>query len=332
MQKRGNCMVEEYVCKTIGLRYNTKDIARNLVKGLPEYLKGAFDFSLVEIEGQDFLLLTPSTEVDLSTLRIVKYANQITKLTGKSTLIQFNSLDNIRRRTLINHRGNFVVPNKQIYIPSLCMYLNESGSIQQMVAKEKISPSTQLLLLYHLQKDSLEDLPFMEVAERLNYSKKTISIVVAELQRLSVCEVIQTKNRNKVLRFNKNGRDLWDEVKLRMTDPVQKIWYIEKEHLPANLPLYISYDSALAHYSFIADSSLSSFAIDKKDFFEIQKKIQDFLHPEEGDIRLEIWKYDPAMLVDQQCVDRLSLTLCYQDDDDERVRKEIRKIIDDMIW
>ena len=72
-------MLEEYVSKTIGLTFNSKGIAKDLVKRLPQYLKGAFDFSLVEIEGQEFLLLMPSAEADLSTLRIVKFANQISK-------------------------------------------------------------------------------------------------------------------------------------------------------------------------------------------------------------------------------------------------------------
>ena len=324
--------MEKYICKTIGLNFQMKGLTNGLVKDLPQYLKGAFDFSLVEIDGEDFLLLIPSAEVDLSTSRIVKFANQINRQTGKPTLIQFRAVDNIRRRTLISHRENFVVPDKQIYIPSLRMYLNEGGSIQHLVGKETFSPSTQLLLLYHLQKKSLERLPFKEVAETLNYSKKTISVVVAELQRLSVCEVEQVNERSKILHFNKRGRELWDSVSSFMSSPVLKVRYIEKTHLPANLPLYASYDTALAHYTFMANSSLSSFAIDKNTVSEHKEELQSFLHPGEGDIRLEIWKYNPALLADKRFVDRLSLALCYHDTDDERVKKEITGMIDKTIW
>ena len=323
MQNKGNYFIEEYIGKTIGLSFRDKGSANELVKSLPQYLKGTFDFSLIEIEGEEFLLLTPSTEVDLSTSRIIKFANQISKQTGKPTLIQFKSMDSIRRRTLISRKENFVVPDKQIYIPSLRMYLNEGGSIQQFATKENLSPAAQFLLLYHLQKVSLEGLPFKDVAEALSYSKKTISLVVAELQRLSVCEVELLNERSKVLRFNRKGRELWDSISSLMTSPVQKVWHIEKNHLPANVPLYASYDTALAHYTFIADSSLSSFAVDKKIFSEYQEELQEFLHPEEGNVRLEVWKYNPALLADKQFIDRLSLALCYKDTDDERIRKEI---------
>jgi len=98
------------------------------------------------------------------------------------------------------------------------------------------------------------------------------------------------------------------------------------------MPVYASYDTALAHYTFIADSSLSSFAVDRKVFSEYQKKMEAFLHPEEGNIRLEIWKYDPTPLAGGNYVDKLSLMLCYLDTDDERVRKEINEMINKIVW
>ena len=332
MQNEGNCLLAEYLSKTIGLRFLEKKSEKDLVKGLPQYLKGAFDFSLVEIDGQDFLLLTPSTEVDLSGLQTVKFANQINRQTGLQTLLKFKTMDSIRRRTLISHRENFVVPHKQIYIPSLRMYLNEGGSIQQLAAKENLSPSAQFLLLHHLQISSLENLPFKDIAKVLNYSKKTISVVVAELQRFSVCEIKKTNERNKVLRFNNNARKLWDSVMPLMTSPIIKVWYIEEKNLPENLPLYASYDMALAHYTFIANSSPPSFAIDKNVFSEYQAGLQEFLHPQEGNLRLEIWKYNPAPLANEQSVDKLSLALSYKDTDDERVIKEMTKMINNMVF
>ena len=331
MQNEGNSLLADYVSKIIGLTFVEKGSERDLAKDLPQYLKGAFDFSLVEIDGQEFLLLTPSTKVDLSGMQTVKFANQISRQTGLLTLLKFTTMDSARRRTLISQRKNFVVPHKQIYIPSLRMYLNESGSIQQFAMKENLSPAAQFLLLYHLQKASLEGLPFKDIAKALNYSTKTISVVVAELQRMSVCEVKIINGRNKALRFNKNGHQLWDSVMPLMTSPIVKSWYIEKKYLPEKLPLYASYDTALAHYTFIAYSLPTSFAIDKNVFSQHYDELQPFLHQEEGNVRLEIWKYSPALLADGQIVDKLSLMLCYKDTDDERVEKEITEMINKMV-
>jgi len=332
MQNQGNNSLKDYLKKSIGLTFKEKESGRDLLSRLPLYLKSSFSFSLAEIDEHDFLVLKPSDEIDLSTSRIVKFANQISKLTGKPTLILFLSLDSLRRRTLINNRMNFVVPNKQIYIPSLRMNLNESGSIMQFAKKEILTPSAQLLLLYFFQKTSLAGMPFKDIAKVLNYSQKTISLVVSELQKLSICEVELIDGRNKSLCFNKNGRELWDFVMPLMTSPVRQVWYIDKKNLPDYLPVYASYDTALAHYTFMASSSQMFYAIDKNVFSDHQKKLQPFLHPEEGDVCLEVWKYNPALLADGQFIDKLSMMLCYKDIDDERVRAELKKMENNITW
>jgi len=331
MRKEGNYTIEYYVNKTIGLSCNTKGNANNLTKNLPQYLKVTFDFSLLEIDNHDFLLLKPLNEVSLSTSQIVKFSKQILGKTGFPTLIQFKSLNSVQRRTLIRNRENFIVPDKQIYIPFLRMYLNESGNIQQLSDKEKLSPAAQLLLLYHLQKQSLEEMPFKDIAMILNYSKKTISLVTAELQKFNLCEVKSTTERNKVLYFKAEKRILWDIVSPLTDSPVHKVWYIQNEKIPLEMRLFDAYDTALAYYTFMAESSQISYAVDKRIFAEYQEKMQEFLHPEEGNVRLEIWKYNPAILANGHFIDRLSMILCYKGIDDERVNMEIGKLIE-KIW
>jgi hypothetical protein len=172
----------------------------------------------------------------------------------------------------------------------------------------------------------------MDIAGMLDYSKKTISVVAAELQKFSVCEVEPTDKRTKMLRFKEKGHVLWNKVSPLMDSPIQQIWFINKEHLPADLPLYASYDTALAHYTFMADSAQAAFAINKKVLSTYQEQLREFLHPDEGDVRLEIWKYNPAIVADGQYIDRLSMALCYRELDDERINKEITEMIDKLAW
>lgn len=332
MQNKGNRILEDYVSKTIGLTFRDKKLATDMVKDLPQYLKGAFHFSLIDIDGQDFILLTLPGEVDLPVSQIIKFAGQIRRHTGKSTIIQFLSMDSQRRRTLISNRENFVVPDKQIYIPSLRIYLNESNNIRQLSRKDKLSPSSQFLLLYHLQKTPLEGIPFNLIAERLGYSKKTISMVVAELAKLPFFEVKAMDEHNKGLYFKEKGGQLWEKVFPFMDSPVQKVWYIKPEDIPADLQLYASSDTALSHYTFMAYTAQSSYAVGKHIFSEYQTVLRDLLHPEEGDIRLEIWKYNPAILANGKYIDKLSLALCCKDMDDEREHKEINEMIDRIVW
>jgi hypothetical protein len=51
---------------------------------------------------------------------------------------------------------------------------------------------------------------------------------------------------------------------------------------------------------------------------------------EEADARMESWKYDPWALAEDGVVDRCSLYLSLRESGDERVRKEIRFLIEGL--
>ena len=51
-----------------------------------------------------------------------------------------------------------------------------------------------------------------------------------------------------------------------------------------------------------------------------------------GDIKVEVWKYSPALLSENGIVDKLSLYLCMKDSDDERVQLECDTLIKGMKW
>ena len=52
------------------------------------------------------------------------------------------------------------------------------------------------------------------------------------------------------------------------------------------------------------------------------------LHKEFGEHVVEIWRYDPKLMGENGMVDRLSLYLSLRNAEDERVRKEIKGILD----
>ena len=78
------------------------------------------------------------------------------------------------------------------------MYLNEASGIRQFSGRERLSPSAQLLLLYHLQKTSLKGLAFKDMAEILSDSKKTISVVRKNFKR---CPSVRWNPWRNVIRY-----------------------------------------------------------------------------------------------------------------------------------
>jgi hypothetical protein len=54
--------------------------------------------------------------------------------------------------------------------------------------------------------------------------------------------------------------------------------------------------------------------------------------PEDANLRLESWSYNPLLFSDDGMVDPLSLFLSLRDFPDERVQQQIEILIDQMPW
>ena len=54
------------------------------------------------------------------------------------------------------------------------------------------------------------------------------------------------------------------------------------------------------------------------------------MNKEYGDIKVEVWKYSPALLSEDEWADRLSLYLCMKDSKDERIQMECDTLIEEI--
>ena len=90
---------------------------------------------------------------------------------------------------------------------------------------------------------------------------------------------------------------------------------------------YVTYDNALAEYTYMADGMGEAFAVYKNDDAIKRLKNGGVFNTVEGKYRIELWKYNPALLAKDGMVDGLSLALCYKDTDDERVVGELNDLV-----
>ena len=96
--------------------------------------------------------------------------------------------------------------------------------------------------------------------------------------------------------------------------------------------------SALPEYSDMNPGKQGYYAIEKTEFYSIRKKgTLVNLNEYEGKFCLEVWKYNPLVLVgelpnDLSVVDPLSLYLSLQDNHDERIEMALDKIIEQYIY
>lgn len=236
--------------------------------------------------------------------------------------------ESYNRNRLIQKKVNFILENKQLFLPALLVDLKDYLK-PDTARKDHLTPAGQYLLLFHIQKQSLNTTNYRQVTEIVPYNYLTVSRAVENLTSFGLCKTEGSKE--KLLRFEENKKELWQKALPFLTNPIKKTVYINDE-LPERFRILTGIN-ALAHYTDISGAPMDQFAISVRDFQMLHKqgKIHMF-SAYDGNYFIEQWKYDPTGLAEQGFVDRLSLFLAFQDNKDERIKRELETMMEEIPW
>jgi hypothetical protein len=320
-------LIQKYIHETLGFNVYVDKLPDTQLKEIPLYLRYTNSYYLFRIEGYRFILSFEKDKVSKTALQLKKQSQAIFKNTGIKVIFGMDKQSPLLRKRLIQEKINFIIPGGRLYLPELLIDLKEIIPRPQYFP-EFLSPSTQVLLLYHLQIENLESFSFKEIAKKLNYSPKTITKAAEELMAKGFCKVKGTKEKRFL--FESNRRQLWKFAEPYMQSPISKIFYTNPKYNPS---FCRAGDSSLSHYSSLSLSEKPTFAVYLLLFNELMKsEYWDFLDEIEGDERIEVWKYNPSLLSRNGYIDLLSLYLCYREDDNERIKAELRELIQKKTW
>jgi len=319
--------VQKYLQETVGLSIDVKQMPEEQLKKFPLYLGHAYRYRRLESEGLSFILAENDNAIPKTAGQLKKQSDAIRQYSGMSVAFVIHNPSSQLKRKMIKERINFIVPGSQVYLPELLISLKENIR-QPRSFPELITPSAQLLLLYHLQVDHLDGFAFRDIAEKLNYTPKTITKIAAELKAKNLCKIEGKKEKRFV--FEVGRKQLWQMAELQMQSPVARSYYADEKD---DSDFCQSGDSALSHYTFLSDTGRTNFAIYKVEFETLKEKgFWKYLDETEGDVRIDVWKYNPRLLSSNGYIDPLSLYLCYKSDTNERIEAEIKELIDKKIW
>ena len=326
--------LQKYIRETLGIDLELGTIDDAELDQLPFYIAEGFNLYRLKLLGHN-LILAENNEIP-EVQQIEKQFEILAKILNSPCVLYTLNLPAAVRRMLIKRGINFIVPGKQLYLPALFTDLRETFQ-KPIPNKKTLLPSAQVILLYsllHKSEVEIEQMSFKEIAEHLNYSQMGITKAVNNLVQLNLLKVEGTKE--KYLRFNGTGKNIWDRASSYFVNPVIRQEYVD--YLPENIILLNSNTSALPRYSAMNESRQQFFALDKGQFFGLKKSgLLNNLNKYEGKYCLEIWKYDPKTLTEnghlfEMNVDPLSLYLSLRDYKDERIEMALDKIIDQYIW
>jgi len=300
------------------------------IGNLPIFLRNTYVFGGLRILGVPCLVMAARDKTEQTPATIKKHMLQVRKKWQDEIIYVQQKVTAYNRKRLIQQKIPFVVPLNQMYLPFLGIDLREHfKNIRE--AEANFSPSTQVVVLYYLSQDGQMRLTPKRLANALGYSIMTMTRALDELDGAGLGTIVM-EGRERVLRFNKDKKQVWETALQRLRSPVKKrLWVKSFSNKPFGVKAGLT---ALAHYSNLAEPVNPVLALDGKQWKNVKTNddmmILDIAEPDAS--KLEIWSYSPKLFEEKGVVDRFSLFLSMREDEDERVQSALEGMLEVVEW
>ncbi len=319
----------KYVAEVLGLDINPVEFTDLQMGKFPFYIGSLYRLYHARLMGHEMVLVELRNNLE-SIQQIETHFKLLKEKLGIVPVLVVETIQSFQRKRLVEKGINFIVPGQQLYLPFLFIDLRERFE-KPLPMKEKLIPSAQCLLIYHLlhRKTKLEQLSLKEVAEMFGYSTMGITKAANNLLQFELCEINGTKDKH--ILFSLEIPELWAKALPFMKSPVNKTLYVDEK---PKLDLLKAGTTALPEYSNMNPSRQLYYAINRETYFNLEKN-GGLKNPNEleGEFGLEVWSYNPkviAQLLNKKpnTVDPLSLYLSMKDNTDERNQGALEIIIE----
>ncbi len=320
--------IEDHLRTTLGIEAELS--AWDGAKSLPSYLAERYEFFRTTVLGQPVLILIDESESEESATTIRKHLSQIRAKCEWPAIYVRNQVAAYNRMRLIDQGVPFLVPGNQMYLPQLGIDLREHF-LKQKRRTAMFRPATQAVFIHALLREQSRPLIVGELARELGYSTMTMSRAFDEIEAAGLGES-KVQNRERVLSLISPRRELWGRAQEVLSDPVKS------RHFIADAPAVVRYpkagQSALAHYSMIAEPTNAVLAISREDWVSLKRNAAVRVIPmqEAEAIEVEVWSYAPRPYRESFVVDPLSLYLSLRHNADERVEQALEQMMEKIAW
>jgi DNA-binding MarR family transcriptional regulator len=322
--------LKHYIKQTVGISVSVP-LYKDALK-LPFVLRDYFEFYSTKIMDHVVILMVPKTADEFTPSEIGKHIGRVREAVGRSGVVFMDrSISLQKRNRLIMNKVPFIVPGNQMYLPELMIDLREHFKAASLLEFKKMLPSSQAVVLYIINNPLKNPVTPSAFAALLGYTKTTMTKVIKELLALEIITVAKD-GRCKLIGFDTDPEKTWNKSLPYFGSPVYLTISIKK--LPKGIKAFLSGESALSDNSMLGAPLKKVYAIGKNEFTKHEKTIMSDqqLWADEGNIKLQVWQYEPALLTDNKVVDKFSLYLSLRHNEDDRVQISLDEMIGEINW
>ena len=306
--------ISNYIEKVVGAEVQIEPLDKAKKQALPVLITNAYQLLHCQLLGAEVSLMV-CKDANATPMQLKKHCAIVERALEMHAAVVLPEVKPYNMKRLVDARVNTIVPGRQLFLPSLLMDLRVQRNPVDMVGKP-MPVMAQVVVLYHLQKHSLNGMSAQPIAELMDVSYPNINRAVKWLADNGFVEL--SLGREKQMQFIHEGKELWEQALPVLQSPIERVLRTDRM-----LDAYVCGEEALAELTMLAEPQERHWAITKQEAQQLGAE----LHKEFGEHVVEVWRYNPKLMGENGMVDRLSLYLSLRDTEDERVRKEVKGLV-----
>ncbi len=322
------CINDEYITKTAEyisfmLDENTSltPISRRMKKEIPIFITQSFTLYKGNILGKEVIFAFTANGNTIPPVQTMTILDLLERKCACNAILVTSEVASYNIARLVAKRVNFIVPQKQMFLPSFLMELRETKTLNN--DEKKIMPAiAQCLLLYHIQIAPLNKKNMSELGSLFEVSYATVNRAVRWLKEKGLITLEGTKTKE--ISFLLSNKELWESALPWLCSPIEKVIYTDSTINDAKECGI----NALSEYTMLNCENSLSYALSNNEL----KALYQTTDKDYGENKIEVWRYSPKFLSKGRYVDKLSLYLSLKDNEDERIQIELENLMSSIRW
>ena len=271
-------LVTEYLEELTGSEVKVLAHAKRNDAKLPLAITSCYRLCDIEFLETVVTIAMPTEPDNISPMQLAKHQTKMMEAFLCPVVFALESVESYKISRLTHAKVNFIVPGKLIFIPSLLITLRELKN-KAKVMPEKMLPVAQLLVLYHLEKGSIEGLNTAEIAELTGLAYPTINVALRWLETNNIITLVGGKQKHVEIALSK--MELWNKALPLMSSPIERILFADTKPVGG----LMAGETAMGHYTMLAEPATPVIAIDKA----TAKENAALMNKEYGDMKVDVW-------------------------------------------
>jgi len=300
------------------------------VKDLPIYIVARRSFLRLSYLDFEFILIKVAPDEKFGVSAFEKQAKIVSSKYGKPVAFGFENVSKRQRDSLIERNVPFISDSGQLYLPFMGMALSNRFTSHKEIKREKMMPVTQTLFLHLLYNSNGNPVLKKDAAESLGVTRTSITRASDQLVNMGlISQKINGKECHMIT--NGKGKQLFEMAKPFLINPIQQTIITSADDRYSIFPL--SGESALAACTMLNNPQIPVRAAYKAEIDTGKVPEVDVRwEPDRSVVRLEMWKYSPNLFEKNGIVDPVSLALCFDGNNDERIEGAIEEYLEEYKW